>query len=77
MAPQRFSATQEDLERILRLFHKMLTHGLPMAGPDTKGVTGVTLFQQEDYNLKLPRFLKKLWQLGIKGTVSVQNEKRV
>lgn len=55
----------------------MLTHGLPMAGPDTKGVTGVTLFQQEDYNLKLPRFLKKLWQLGIKGMVSVQNEKRV
>lgn len=36
---------------------------------------GVTLFQQEDYNLTLPRFLKT-WHLGIKGVVPVQNEKR-
>lgn len=53
----------------------MLTHRPLKAGPDTQGFMGVTLFQQEDYNLTLPRFLKT-WQLGIKRVVPVQNEKR-
>lgn len=48
-----------------------------MVGPNIKGFMGVILFQQEDYNLTLPRFLKELWQLGIKGTIPVQNEKSI
>lgn len=53
----------------------MLTHRPHKAGPDSQGFMGVTLFQQEDYNLTLPRYLKT-GQLGIKGMVPVQNEKR-
>ena len=54
----------------------MPTHRPHMPGPDTQGFMGVILFQQEDYSLTLLRFLKTLWQLGIKGMIPVQNEKR-
>lgn len=70
------SSTKE-FRRILRLFHSMPTHKSNTQGPDIKGFMGMTLCQQLDYNLASNRFLKELWQLGIKETVSVQTEKRL
>lgn len=48
-----------------------------MERPDIKRRMGMTLSQQVDYNSTSMRLLKELQQLGVKETVSAQNEKKL